>query len=1184
MDLVARVRQALREQAVHPTEFERCACALLQSQYRGLSAVEGGHDFGRDADIYFPLGVGDVDARGRLLVTTGDPVANLRTGLRRMSEEGVRADLIVVACSRAVDATTRAAMDRLCARSSVPAPHIYAQEWFVDHLVREPAWRWNLLRIAADLGALLDRPLEAPDRVADLTPLVGRENTLRALANEVDAGRDTVLVGVPGVGKTRLTVELDRRVVYLERPQLDRLIDELLQARPDAVVVDDAQVRLDDIRFLRRARRQADLSFVIIAPTWPDKSGEVMSVLPGAARVDVDLLERVDMNRLVTSVGVTGHRARAVVLAQANGRPGWALTLCELLATGEGDSVVTGRAHLANVERHLRRVTESETAVDTLACVAALGGASAETLYALAPLVGEPPASMSGLMERLARNGLVETVGDVWCLQPALRAPIVARWFFATPAGRRPWSTLCDAFPERASDLASAVMSASRVSDSPAARTAADTWIRALPAPTDWDTNTFAVVSQYAQLDRQAAVFAVTAAHAVLDEPCDVHEPTGPSVDLAGRDAAVRQLIQSAEQFLLPEAVSGLLDLAVNDHRPRHSTPQHPLRVLGDLAGIIDPDFGTDIDIRRLLLRSVLNWLRTHREASHWAVVTEMLASIFTVEVSGNWTDPGAPNTVTWGRGIDTAKNLSQIISLWDQVAEVLDAEGERESDDGCPPSALVPLLGLALAWLRLGEGHATGHERTTDEQERLGVEGGGRILATLHPLLKASPGLALRARRMLDSLRERDGTWPELPSFNVDPDVETFTGQRRWIRLKAADAAEPDERLYVEALAQKIAELGPHDGVARFERLAEQSTLAGDQNGGIWVADQMAPLLSDPRAWYESAVTSGNPLLLRSALGQWLKTDPDTVPRGVLAKSLDSPEFRSAVISVVLGRAEIDDSAEFVIAAMRKEDVDLLDSLFLRDGPDEMLRRLLLHPIAAIASIGAVGFAVGQPDGPSLPEVWRPAWREVVQHMRVEDLPQHSQWRAGQLLGHLAEGDPDLFEAWFTERLDEMTDRGFFTPLEPRGCEAHLATLPQSHRHRLAIRCTGLLRIGPSPLIQLVGPDRDLAERLLREGEVTADQLLEALTGQRNEVLESLGPLLLDQGVPAARIAATTAFYDTWWGSASTRHQELIDYFIALSTRVPALTAVAAAGHAQQESLLREALQKERAERVRGV
>jgi hypothetical protein len=89
VNLVARVQQALSDRSVHPTEFERCACALLQPRYPGLSAVESGHDFGRDGDIYFPFGPDDTISRGRLLVTTGNSATNLRTGLRRMREERV---------------------------------------------------------------------------------------------------------------------------------------------------------------------------------------------------------------------------------------------------------------------------------------------------------------------------------------------------------------------------------------------------------------------------------------------------------------------------------------------------------------------------------------------------------------------------------------------------------------------------------------------------------------------------------------------------------------------------------------------------------------------------------------------------------------------------------------------------------------------------------------------------------------------------------------------------------------------------------------------------------------------------------------------------------------------------------------------------------------------------------------
>jgi hypothetical protein len=1184
VDLVARVRKALSEQVIHPTEFERCACALLQARYPGLAAVEGGHDFGRDADIYLPFiaGISDVDARGRLLVTTGDPVANLRNGLKRMREEGLRVDLIVVACSNAIDAKKRRAMHQLCKKHKLPAPEIYAQEWFASRLVHEKAWRWNLLRLAADPGALFDHPLELLDDAAATIPLVGRESTLAALADEVRAGHDTLLVGAPGVGKTRLTTELDQHAVYLDRTRHDRLMDDLLERRPDAVVVDDAHTRLDDIGSLRRIRQEADLSFVIIAPTWPDRADEVMAALPRASRVEVDLLERTDMNTLVTSAGVTSHRARSVVLGQANGRPGWALTLCGLLAAGEGDEVATGRAHWTNAERFLRRVTESRTALDTLACVAALKGVTAETLYALAPLVGEPPAAMSGLMDRLARNGLVDGAGGVWRLQPALCAPLVAQWFFTSPA-QRPWSTLRSAFPQSAPELASSMLQAAGISGSRAARTEAESWIHRLPEPPEWDLGTFAAVSEYAQLDTSAAQYAVTAARTILATPRPPQTQWGVLSDPLG-DAAARQLIQSAQLFLLPDAVTGLLDLAAGDHRPRHSTPDHPARVLCDIASSIDPDYGTSIRLRKLLLRQLLGWLHTHRETSHWLVATEVLAGIFTPEVSGNWTDPGAPNTITISRGIDTADHLAELVTLWEEeVPAALGIADVQDRHNQCPATALVPLLDLTFDWLHLGEGRSAGNTAPTAEKRKAGAAGGIRMLTTLHPLLTASPGLSLRARRAVAALHHPDSTTQNIPPILVDQDLDTFAGSGWWTARNLSDTAQRQHSLSVNALAHRIVALGPRAGTARFCELTEESALAGDTSSGILIAKEMASLLRNPGEWYAAAAKSGNLLLLRTALGQWLQSGPATVPSAVLEESLHNPHLRASVISAVLGRAEAGASTELVIAAMTQQDVGVLEWFYDRSEPERVLQQLLLHPVAAIAATTAVSFAEGQAHGPRLPEAWRPAWRRAVQQMRVDEMPHHSRWRAGQLLQHLAQNDPDLFEAWFTERLHEMTRQGFLTPLEPSGCEANLTHLPQPHRHRLTLLCTGLPRIGPSPLVYSIGDDRDLAERMLRKGEVTTEQLREALWGQRNNILEKLGPLLLEHGVPADHLAATVAQYETRWGPDSAWRQELIEYFTALPSRAPALTAVAVAGRAQQEELLREALGKERAERILG-
>lgn len=228
---------------------------------------------------------------------------------------------------------------------------------------------------------------------------------------------------------------------------------------------------------------------------------------------------------------------------------------------------------------------------------------------------------------------------------------------------------------------------------------------------------------------------------------------------------------------MLPEAIGGLLALAVGDRRRRNSTPDHPLRVLSDLAGMIDPDFGTSSEIRARLLRAVLDWMRRHRASGEqWSVATEALAGNFSVEVSGHWPDPGAPNQITLAHGVDAAENLSKLLVLWEQAVPLLTCDTESEDSAPCPPVVLVALLDMALGWDRLGLGVAPRGQTPSAEQMRWGVEGGRRILASLHPLLQNSPGAAMRAHRELARIRGRAQTaGQKLPTFDVDSDLQSF-------------------------------------------------------------------------------------------------------------------------------------------------------------------------------------------------------------------------------------------------------------------------------------------------------------------------------------------------------------------------------------------------------------------------
>jgi hypothetical protein len=152
----------------------------------------------------------------------------------------------------------------------------------------------------------------------------------------------------------------------------------------------------------------------------------------------------------------------------------------------------------------------------------------------------------------------------------------------------------------------------------------------------------------------------------------------------------------------------------------------------------------------------------------------------------------------------------------------------------------------------------------------------------------------------------------------------------------------------------------------------------------------------------------------------------------------------------------------------------------------------------------------------------------------------------------------------------------------EPHDCEKHLTRLPQPHRERLARRCAGRPRVGQSMLTYLIGADRELAERLLDEKTITADELLQTIADQRNEVLEQIGPLLLERGVAPQQIAAVASVTYFRTGPESSEHQRTLEYFDGLAKRVPSLLPVAEAGCAQQAALRENAKARERQDRVR--
>ncbi len=509
MPLIDRLEEAL-DAGVDPDKFERAAVALLQSRYPWLSPVEAGSDLGRDADIYRVV-PDDPASRGRVLATTGDPLKNLKSSHKSWQKEtSFRVDAIVIACSRDITGITRKKIDRYCQDHNLPLPEYYGRDWLVEVLINRPEWRETLTGVRGRIEAL--REVSRP-RAERATPLVGRAEVLSSLNTALLQGIDVMLCGIPGVGKTRLIEEVDAaaNLRLVEPAGKDHLADDLLANRPHCVAVDDAHLHVDVLRETARLRAQEGLTFAIVACTWPDDQSAVASALPGHVRVDVDRLSRSELDALIQAAGVNGVRARHLILDQADGRPGWAMSLSSALVEGSGSRVASGDELLDQVERYLRAAADSATTLDAVACIAALNGASHDDLESISRLVGAPSAGLVEAIQRVATSGLVERLSGQWHLQPALRNPLVSRWFFG-PAQRRSWKSLSATFATRWHDLTTTLLGAAAGSSNPELVNAARAWARSLDPPQQWDEETLELARLYAAVDESAAEFAAGAA------------------------------------------------------------------------------------------------------------------------------------------------------------------------------------------------------------------------------------------------------------------------------------------------------------------------------------------------------------------------------------------------------------------------------------------------------------------------------------------------------------------------------------------------------------------------------------------------------------------------------------------------------------------------------------------------
>lgn len=643
-DPLHRAIELAIQQPVNSTAFERCAVEVLrQSEYPKLRGTPEKRDAGIDG-----LSGPDAEPEFVLVATTAQDYArNLRTSVASYVGNGGLCRSVVFATTREVTAKRRLALQQeLAAKWDLRLHAVHDRGDFVRLLYHDSQWRKELLGVAGAARALSRFP--ASSRATLQVPVVGRDRELDHLRTHRN---DLLLVGRPGVGKTFLLESLvsEGWGLFDAGWSIADLEDAIRDLGPRRVVLDDAHLNSDRLFEILRLRREMEGDFAITAVSWPGQADTVARHLPEAERFEVAELDRDQIVQVIAQAGVIGPPdLQRVINDQAHGCVGLAVALARACVAGRIGAVATGEALLTDLVGWYGR-TLGEDSRHALG-VLALAGDRGATLAQVCESLDLSAPRVSDLVRGLASGGTVDeaphyvTLDEFFKKAPThrelrmrvqpepLRYALVRSVFYGGP-GSLEASQVTPNLDSSATaiPLIGAVHRGARVNRG------------LIEAVMDWSDEES--VTAYAALGRSELLTALEKAPALQTH-----------------------IAEAAWKAGLPDdsALQALMAQAVGDDRPEHSTPDHPLRIVGDR--LAHPN--TTMNTRRAAVVSAGTWLERGGDAE---VGLRVMMHAVQPKVSGISQDPGIGRTFTIQEGAVPKEWIDQLSDIWDLILAVVE-------------------------------------------------------------------------------------------------------------------------------------------------------------------------------------------------------------------------------------------------------------------------------------------------------------------------------------------------------------------------------------------------------------------------------------------------------------------------------------------------------------------------------
>lgn len=1132
-----RIRDAL-DKPLDTDLFEACATELLRPMYASLTWVSGPNDAGQD-------GLGETYQGTQFLfvaTTQADFARNLRGSIKSYLHAGGERRAVVLATNRVVFGRRRLELPaQIKEEFGVELLDIHEREAFVELLAGDPLWRVKLLDLARGPAGALTREFQRAH--ADLPlGLVARDAELEALGS---ADGDLVVFGAPGAGKSFLLERLchDRDWGWLVRDHnqsMPELADEIIEKRPNRIIVDDAQFADRLLPHLIQLRREIERPFDIVACCWESETDRVVNLLPAARSVEVPLMERTMIRAILGEMGVDGPpRLVAEIIDQARGRVGLAVTLARATQESNGWDVVTGRVLTKQALAFNQRLFSDEFLFEL--GVIALSDEHGLSQEQIGKALGRDQVAVADAIRRVASSGTIESHPhdrDALRVQPrSLRFGLVREAFF-----RGPGSLDLERVLERLENPAAAAIPLIVV-----AATEPTLDRRLITRLIDWDDA------------EAAAVFAELG----LDQ-----------FELAAAKA--------------PQHLAGIARSAIR----AHGLSERLLKVLFDAAEATQSWQNADHEQPLAIIRSrltprsarVSERLVVAEAANRWAaqggdpeIAAEAAALSVTPAVDEGELEAVERDRILMYRGIQPAGLLRELEPVWDQLLNLL------RDNPGVPPRVAFAAL------------HPWVHPDSMADEEQIASEtravlrrAARRVIPELASIFRARP---IAMRRLLRIARQVD--------LEVTATSDTFTHALYGSREPQDDGRfdefdEPEEgaKDAVRLIAERRVPGEPSDLAAEISRVEAEAAAVGVGLPPLlktYVAEVAARLQSPIRFAHALAALGSRPSLVEAAIAA-VEAIPSDEFRALVERLCSVDDYRGIGTRLGLQADAPGDVRAVAIGGLRPEQTDDVAFYFRRGLIDaDELQAIVEHPGSRLGQDVALRtlHLASAGDGRQLTltdSLFAVCRKRVARYRLGHSSDSDQSWILAQALRRDTELCVDWLEYWLQNAVQHE-----YAWL-PNDMEEVAADLPNQEKMRLidavpsrisSTRVGRLVRSlvdGDDDLIAYFFSREDLAH--LREAMIEGD--LDKAWLRRAE-------LACEAGCSPDQVAQWTISGGFGWvGEESAEWQRRIEILEALrdlalsEARTVALDAMSAC-IAAFEGLKSDALRRERRERIFG-